>query len=107
MVDVKQRFVALCLQVLTRNNKAAMVMVDAGGLDALTFVAAEGTSDRARASACKAIQRLAATPGTEHAVRRSKAARFLTTEVGLLYTLEAVKTAGETVRHQALRVSSI
>eukprot|EP00891_Asterochloris_glomerata_P003409 jgi/Astpho2/3409/Aster-x0160 len=68
------------LKVLTRNNKAATVMVDAGGLDALTFVAAEGTSDRARASACKAIQRLAATPGTEHAVRRSKAARFLTTE---------------------------
>ena len=56
-------------------------MVDAGGLEALTFVAADGLSDRARASACKAIQRLAATPGTEQAVRRSKAARFLTTEV--------------------------
>ncbi|KAK9863425.1 hypothetical protein WJX84_000788 [Apatococcus fuscideae] len=65
------------LKVLSRNAAAGKVIIDADGLLHLDRVILQGRTDRAKASANKAVVRLAAIPELAEAVRNSPAGNHL------------------------------
>ncbi|KAK9807719.1 hypothetical protein WJX72_007116 [[Myrmecia] bisecta] len=81
------------LKVLARNPRAAAVTVDAGGLEALGGVAAQGMSARAKEGAIKALQRLANMPALHDMVMGSAAAMFLDTQASTSDGSEVSKLA--------------